>query len=373
MIWVAYSSWAPGARPARPPRREDFAAVMAGIVTSMRAAFPLVMVVGILVFTGTWSYWRSSRSLPQTDASSPASSPASTAVAPVVAFEAAEYLLGELPWHSRVPFELRLANRDASREVVLERVHSGCGCAVIDADPLVGSPMPPASALTIRGLLDTPGRRGAFRTRVQAFFTNGDTCDTVLVADVRETYQVLPAEIDFGVVAVADSGHGEPRFASFRSPSAQLVGRPDSDSPWLEASFERVSTDEARIAVGVVPRFLQHGKQSGRLVFSTDDSYRPTFSLLVSVEGVAKLRPAPAHVFLHPTGQANVRFLRSDGSYAMIASIETVSELLVVDPLPEHAGVVIRRAAGAGRPRLERVSVADTNGDRATVFVTGLE
>lgn len=280
-------------------------------------------------------------------ASGSATAPTPTPVTRVsMGFSPLRTELGELPWHSTVPFELWFENPSPA-PVEVAAVNSSCGCMRIDQARLIGTVVPPGGRLKIEGVLEVGPHVGKRTREVQLLLKNGPVYIGYLEYTGFATYTVSPESVDFRHVRVEREGHAEPVRVWFHSKTARIVGDPQVDVPWLQAAVQPRAVGGTWIVLNVVPEELPVGQHDALVRVLTDDPYRPQFQIPVQVTGVAPVRPVPAQVFLAPGQEQQVELRSPQGFQIPIQEVSCADPMLDVSILPSRIKVVVRWKEGA--------------------------
>ncbi|MBU0638267.1 MAG: DUF1573 domain-containing protein [Planctomycetes bacterium] len=286
-----------------------------------------------------------------------------------VGFDPLEMDLGRQPWHSEIPFTATFANQTA-QAVTIAAVRSPCGCMGLDRVAYTNRLVEPGTTMELDGVLEVGGRLGEQSVEIQVLLTTGAMHTAFLTYEGFATYTYSPESVSFEEVDLDDEASGQVKTVVFVSETAAIVGEPRTDARWLNAGVYEHESGQTEIALHVDKTCLPHGENVGRAFITTDDPWRPEFSLTVRATGVAALRPVPAHVFVRRGTKVSVRFVGRDGDSAPIMRINAESDTLRLGGSPDGLTVTVSVTADGG-PRTSAVWVTDAK-DRKTRFLVSV-
>lgn len=214
-----------------------------------------------------------------------------------LSFDPPEVDIGPQPWGLEVPFTVTLRN-DTESTATLRGITPSCGCTVIDGSQYAGAEVAAGDILDIVGTVDVGTVLGPHRKQIDVLLDGGSVRSVFVRFDTFATYDASPRDLAFGDV---DLQHQEDRILSvlFVSDSAKVLSA-QTDVPWVDAALREAASGRFEIAARLTPALLPPGPSFGRVLVRTDDPSRPTFSVPVHANGLAKLMAAPRHLFLRP-------------------------------------------------------------------------
>jgi hypothetical protein len=205
-------------------------------------------------------------------------------------------------------------------------------------------------------------RIGSHQSEIELMTERGTVYWFYIRYDGFATYTCIPEEVDFKEVALDDENGLSDSVLQvvFRSETARIE-RIDSNTPWLEASWEDARPGEAIVYVHVLSDHLAHGEQVGALTITTDDPHRAEFPVRVTARGQSALRVYPGHAFVRAGGAARVILVRPDGVKAEIVSADPDHEALNAE-FVRGSNVVTVKVDASAAPGVHRVRVKDDVG-----------
>lgn len=234
--------------------------------------------------------------------------------------------LGDVPWFSRIDFQVHLLN-EGSESATLEAIEPSCNCTIMK-DDVVGTEVRPSEALLINGVYDVGARSGASVSTILFYFREHRSVQLKVRATVLASFEIQPTMVDFGDVDcspiegswLSDSSYF--RTIVFRTHGADLVGHPESDVPWLQCSTAPLGNGNYEISLFLNRDLLPYGKRVARVTISTTDERQPWFTVLASANGVSKLHASPSQVVLWEYALARVRLFDENGQIVRPASAQ---------------------------------------------------
>jgi hypothetical protein len=277
--------------------------------------------------------------------------------------------LGEAPWHTAAPFELRFYN-GTERQLTVASIESSCGCTVLEVPASEQPVIPGKSALLIPGVLHTRGETGSKEYKVRVVTREAGEYTCSLVIDVFGTYKVEPREIDFGKVRRgALPNTGSVREFVFESSIDEVVSDPTADVDWIRC--RRAATCEAsvRYEVMIDPTRLRFGLQTGTLCLETSNPDCASACVRVRVLVIRELTAVPEEIYLSPGEDHRVEIRDANGRLVEARRVEGYTQGIAVQIV--DGGLVEVVADTAARPiAWQRLLVSDSLGRQAVVAVS---
>lgn len=300
-----------------------------------------------------------------------AKEPASPSIAVHATFEPSEIQLGRQPWFSEVPFSTNLRNRTSS-PLIITNIKTTCGCTVVKEGAGQRVAIGPDGSLEIHGTLSLREQHGPVHTAIKAYTESGFEISAAVIAESVPTFRVDPPSlVEFGQIDLTAGTSGTVRNVVFRSELVRLKGAVESDSAWLEAGRRDRGNGETEIAVHVIPRNLQYGRNVGRITIPLDDPHVPSWTLAIVADGYQPLRPEPSHVFLRGSEAQEVMFVASDGSRPRLTSAVPDTDRVAVEVRGDT--IVVKNRTQKRIDDATLVLVTDGEGHRSSVLVSCTE
>ena len=225
-------------------------------------------------------------------------------------FVASREDLGDIPWHSEIPFSLEFENR-SNQPVTVAAIQTSCVCTEVNSDTITNEIILPGSSVPIEGILRAGRRIGPHKADVDLMLTSGLVRTARLEYNVLATYKVSPLEIPFNPVSLpASKPEDDFRTILFTSTDVNITNVSTS-VPWVQFGRHRLNERETEITIALRPRFLSAGLNDGLVFVETDDPYRPVQQVSVRVEAKAALRAVPNNLFLRE-GDERIIYLVND-------------------------------------------------------------
>lgn len=286
-------------------------------------------------------------------------------------FEPAHVDVGRLPWHSTAPFASTFVN-NRKEAAIIAALKSSCSCTILDRKLYVGKVIEPGESIEISGELNVGRLLGNRTNELELMLTNGAIYVLTLEHEGYPTYTYEPEMLDFGEVDL-DSADACVSQITFTSQTAKITSEIKTDSSWLKASYRQSGEEDATIFMQIDRRYLPHGSNYAMVTITTDDLYKPEFSVRVKATGVAAIRAVPGHLFLMPFRESVVRFTDRDGKAVQIASIDTEIPNMYVYSRPGGSSLALeyRDHTPPDEGALE-IWITSTTGDRGRFLVTVL-
>lgn len=214
---------------------------------------------------------------------------------------------GEQDWGQKLRGGFALYNQ-RDEALTINSIESNCGCTVLD--DYSGFVVEAGGVLPVSFTLDTQLSRGPKTRVVTVSLASGEKVTVTVEVDVKGTYDVAPAFLEFGDVHLAREEE-RALVVVLTSSRGRTVREVKTNCRWAEV---RVATRSGRyeILVRLLRENLAPGWSTGQLLIVTDDDKVPTVSVPISVKGVQDLTPTPSHVFL--TGRQKKRAIFVTGS-----------------------------------------------------------
>lgn len=278
-----------------------------------------------------------------------------------VTFEPALVDLGRIPWGTEHAVTTRLENH-GPEPLSVAAIRATCECTGFDPAEYVGRTIAPGEAMPLVLRLRIGTRLGSHQSEIELMTARGTVYWFYIHYDAFATYTCVPEEVNFKDIALDDYDDSCELVQAvvFRSEAARIE-RIDSNTLWLESSWEDVRPREATVYVHVVREHLAHGEQVGALTIATDNPYHPEFPIRVTAYGRSALRAYPGHAFVRAGASARVMFIRPDGAKAEIVSAAPEDNGVRVE-FVRGSNVVTVEADASAPPSVHRVRVKDEAG-----------
>lgn len=291
--------------------------------------------------------------------------------APPICFWPVRLDLGDVTWHSEVPFEMSFRN-DGKAPVALAALKSSCGCTVIDSSQYAGRVVKPGEQIAIRGELSTGAGLGKRERTLELMLADGAVYTGLVAYHTNATYSFTPEGVKYSTLKLdEESDEGTIARVVFRSKSAKLVGAPESDMPWIEATTVDRQVGETEIVLRAQKHYMKFGSNHAQVRVTTDDPYQPVFTVYVDANGQMDLRPIPEFVMLRRGQSRQVDFMRTGSNErCKLASAETEAKGLALTINEQGFGVRVEADERFGADqKTALVRVVDEAGRRSHVVV----